>query len=161
MIGAVMRIFASAPLAPLLILAAMMWARAAEPPENVLDAVTDAEQQCRDVDGTPDSRAVLSASDVNEDGGEDWIADYAKLKCKGGINPMCGSGGCSLQIYLWDGATAWNLAFDETVQRYKFGKSQGKPVLTVTYAGAACDRPEARSCTIVYRLERGAIAPPP
>lgn len=156
-----MRTFASAPLAPLLVLSAMVWAHAAEPPENVLAAVAGAERQCRDLDGTPDSNAVLGVNDVNGDGGEDWIVDFAKFECKDGINPMCGSGGCGLQIYLWDGATAWNLAFDETVRRYKFGKSGGKPVLTVTFAGAACDRPNAKSCTVTYRLERDAIAPPP
>ena len=86
-------------------------------------------------------RACSACEDVNGDGGEDWIADYAKLNCEGGINQMCDDDGCTLQIYLWDGATAWNLAFEETVQSYRFGKRDGKPV-----AGgdgrAACDKPE-------------------
>ena len=59
---------------------------------------------------------MLSVEDVNGDGGEDWIVDYAKLKCEGGINRMCSADGCTLQIFLWDGATAWTVAFEETVQ---------------------------------------------
>jgi hypothetical protein len=135
-------------------------ARAAEPPDNVVDAVADAERQCRDMDGKPNSDAVLTVKDVNGDGGEDWVVDYAKLKCEGGINPMCGSDGCSLQIYLWNGAAAWTLAFDETVQGYKFTKAGGRPALRVTFAGAACDKPSAQSCTITYRLKRKTIEAP-
>jgi hypothetical protein len=155
-----MRAPAPLTLAALLILSTAGLARAAEPPDNVLAAVAEAEQQCKTMDGTPNAEAVLSVDDVNGDGGEDWIVDYAKLKCDGSINPLCGSGGCAMQIYLWDGATAWNLAFDEIVQRYKFGKDRGKPVLHVTFAGAACDKPNVQSCIVIYRLEKSAIVPP-
>jgi len=84
----------------LLVLSAVAGARASEPPDNVAAAVADAERQCKDLDGTPNSNAVLSMRDVNADGGEDWIADYAKLNCEGGLNPMCNADGCLLQIYL-------------------------------------------------------------
>ena len=45
------------------------------------------------MDGQPNTDAVLTVEDLNGDGGEDWIADYSKLKCEGGVNPLCGSGG--------------------------------------------------------------------
>jgi hypothetical protein len=150
---------ASALLVSLIVLSALAPARAAEPPENVLDAVADAERQCRVLDGKPNSDAVLGVLDVNGDGGEDWIADYAKFTCEGDINPMCDEDGCTLQIYLWDGSVAWNLAFEESVQRYRFGKIDGKPVLFVTFPGDACGKSRAQSCTIPYRLERKAIVP--
>ena len=57
------------------------------------------------MDGQPNTDAVLTVEDLNGDGGEDWIADYSKLKCEGGVNPLCGSGGCSLAAF--DGATSW------------------------------------------------------
>ena len=74
---------------------------------------------------------MLSVEDINGDGGEDWIADFAKLKCPGGINTMCEEGGCTLQIYLWNGGTAWTLAFEEVVQHYKFERE----------AASGCSRP--------------------
>jgi hypothetical protein len=154
-----MRVLPSLLLAALTVSSAAGPIRAAEPPDNVVAAVADVERECRDMDGKPDSDAVLSVKDVNGDGGEDWVADYAKLKCEGGINPMCGADGCALQIYLWNGSTAWTLAFDEMVQRYQFTKTAGKPALKVTLAGAACDKPGARSCTVTYRLGRNAVAP--
>jgi hypothetical protein len=140
-------------------LPAVALARGAEPPDNVAQAVADAEQKCKDSEGAPNSDAVLTVADVNRDGGEDWIVDYSKLKCDGGINPMCGDEGCTLQIYLWDGAMAWNLAFEETVRGYKFGNYRGRPVLNVTYPGDACGGSAAKTCKVTYWLELRAIAP--
>jgi hypothetical protein len=133
--------------------------RAAEAPDNVLAAVDQAAQSCKDFGGTPNTDAVLSTKDINGDGGEDWIADYSKLKCEGGLNPMCGTDGCTLQIYLWNGGTAWNLAFEETVERFKFVKSGSNHALRVVMAGDACDRPSSKSCDFVYQLEKTAIVP--
>ena len=106
--------------APAVLALAMMFApaRAAEPPDNVSEAIDNAERACKDSNGTPNADAVLKVDDLNGDGGEDWIADYSKLKCDGGINQMCEDDGCTLQIFLWNGAAAWNLAFDETVKSY-------------------------------------------
>ena len=98
--------------------AALAPARAAEPPDNVSEAIDDAERGCKDSNGTPNADAVLKVDDLNGDGGEDWIADYAKLKCEGGINPLCGTAGCALQIYFWDGGAAWDVVFEDLVQSY-------------------------------------------
>lgn len=134
-------------------------AHAAEPPENVAEAVAQAAQGCRNMNGVPDTGAVLSVEDVNGDGGEDWIADYAKLKCEGGINPLCGSAGCTLQLYFWDGATAWDLVFEDLVQSYKFGKSGGKRMLYVTTSGVPCNKPVAETCAWTYRIEKDGVVP--
>jgi hypothetical protein len=133
--------------------------RAAEPPDNVAEAITAAEQACRDMNGKPNADAVLTVDDLNGDGGEDWLADYAKLKCEGGINPLCGSGGCTIQIYLWDGETSWDLLFEDLVQSYKFGKEGGKHMLYVTTSGLPCNKPISETCKWSYRLDKDAIVP--
>jgi hypothetical protein len=147
--------------AALLLIGGMLAARAVEPPDNVVDEVAYAIQACKDLEGAPNADAVLSVTDLNEDGGEDWIADYAKLDCSGGVNPMCGPDGCDLQIFLWDGAMAWPLAFDETVKSYKVTKRGGKPVLKVVMAGTACGKPTGEDCDVTYNLGKDAIVPAP
>jgi hypothetical protein len=127
-------------------------ANAAQPPDNVEQEVADAVQSCKDLEGTPNADAMLKVEDVNGDGGEDWIIDYAKLKCDGGINQMCDDDGCTLQIFLWNGAAAWNLAFEETVKSYKFVKRGGKRLLQTVMAGSACDKPRSFNCRLTYRL---------
>jgi len=134
-------------------------ARAAEPPDNVAQAIVDADQACTDLNGKPNHDAVLTVEDVNGDGGEDWIADYSKLKCEGGINPLCSDGACTLQIYLWDGETQWDLLFEDLVQSYKFAKVGGKHMLYVTTPGTPCNKPVAETCKYEYRLDKDAIVP--
>jgi hypothetical protein len=134
-------------------------AGAAEPPYNVAAAVAQAAQACKDMDGQPNTDAVLTVEDLNGDGGEDWIADYSKLKCEGGVNPLCGSGGCSLQIYFWDGATGWELVFEDLVQSYKLGKNGGNRFLYVTTPGDPCNKPTNETCNYTYRLDKDAVVP--
>jgi hypothetical protein len=144
-------------LAALLLLGGMAAAHTAQAPDNVEAEIADAVQSCKDLEGTPNADAVLSVDDVNGDGGEDWIADYSKLTCEGGINQMCSDQGCTLQIFLWNGAAAWNLAYDETVKSYKFDKRGGKRVLRVVMAGSACDKPDTKTCSFTYRLDQDSI----
>jgi len=136
-------------------------AHAAAPPDNVQAAIDDAVQSCKDLNGTPDADTVLTTKDVNGDGGEDWIADYSKLICKGGINQMCDVGGCTLQIYLWNGATAWNLAFDEEVKSYTFVKRHGEYLLQAVMTGQACGKPTIAKCHVTYRLNKDSVDPLP
>jgi hypothetical protein len=144
-------------LAPLLLGIGLAAAYATEAPDNVEAEVAEAVQSCKDLDGTPNADAVLSTKDVNGDGGEDWIADYSKLGCQGGINQMCDDEGCVLQIYLWNGSTAWNLAFDEPVKSCKFSKRHGQRLLQVVMAGSACDKPASATCHLTYILNEDTI----
>jgi hypothetical protein len=132
---------------------------AAEPPDNIAEVVKEAEMACRHMRGIPNSEALLSMQELNGDGGEDWIVDFAKLECKGGINPLCGGGGCTLQIYFWDGEASWDLVFEDLVKSYKFGKTDGKPVLHVTTPGTPCNKPVDESCQYNYRLEKETVVP--
>jgi hypothetical protein len=135
-----------------MMLGGIVSAHGAQAPDNVEQEVADAVQSCKDLEGTPNADSVLTVNDVNGDGGEDWIADYSKLKCDGGINQMCDNDGCILQIFLWNGAAAWTLAFDEPVKSYKFAKRAGKRLLQVVRTGSACDKPSSATCRLTYRL---------
>jgi hypothetical protein len=132
---------------------------AADPPDNIAEALTEAAQACRQMSGVPNTEAVLKAEDLNGDGGEDWIADYSKLKCDGGTNPLCSSAGCTLQLYFWDGDIAWDVLFEDLVQSYKFGEENGKRMLYVTTSGLPCNKPIAETCSYTYRLEKDTVVP--
>ena len=75
------------------------------------------------------------------------------------INQMCDVDGCTLQIYLWNGATAWNLAFDEAVKSYKFVSRHGEHLLQVVMAGQACGKPTRATCHLTYRLNKDSVDP--
>jgi hypothetical protein len=144
-------------LAALLLGSGLAAAYAAEAPDNVEAEVAEAVQSCKDLDGKPNADAVLSTKDVNGDGGEDWIADYSKMSCQGGINQMCDDEGCVLQIYLWNGSAAWNLAFDEAVKSYKFSTRHGQHLMAVVTAGSVCDKPSSSTCHLTYILNEDSV----
>ena len=134
-------------------------AEAAEPPDNIVEALAEAARACKDMDGKPNTDAVLRMEDLNSDGGEDWIADYAKMKCEGGINPLCSDAGCTIQIYLWDGEASWDVVFEDLVRSYKFGTSGGKRMLYVTTSGIPCNKPVTETCKYNYRLDKDTVVP--
>jgi hypothetical protein len=135
------------------------FAATTEPPDNIAEALAEAARACKDMEGKPNTDAVLKMEDINGDGGEDWLADYAKLKCEGGINPLCSDAGCTIQIYFWDGGTSWDVVFEDLVRSYKFGKSGGKHMLYVTTSGIPCNKPVTESCKYTYRLESDTVVP--
>ena len=145
--------------AVVVILAGLGSARAAEPPDKIAEVIADAAQACRAVNGKPDTGAILRTDDLNGDGGKDWIADFALLKCDGGANPVCGNAGCTLQLYFWDGDDTWDLVFEDFVQSYKFSTSGGTRTMHVTTSGLPCNKPAAETCTYTYRLEKDAVVP--
>ncbi len=147
-------------LAPLLALAlTALPALAAIPPAEVEAEVARAAEACRAMGGRPGTAAMLAVDDLNGDGGEDWVLDFAKMDCAGAPHPFCGSGGCSLQIYFWAGGGRWSLVLDELVQAYRFTGSGTARRLRVKLGGSACGRVNAASCDRTYRLERARVVP--
>src|SRR4249919_3484605 len=59
-----------------------------------------------------------------------------------GADQMCDDEGCVLQIYLWNGSAAWNLAFDKAVKSYKFSTRHGQHLLAVVTAGSVLRQAE-------------------
>ena len=135
---------------------------AATEPDIVLDEVRKAERQCREMDGRPHKGPnFLRVQDLNGDGGEDWILDYTRFECRGAIPPQlfCGSGGCSLQIFLWSGGSTWRLALDELVQSYRVTKVDGKPALELGLGGATCGKANFQTCRRNYLFRDGRLVP--
>ena len=119
-------------------------------------------QSCKDLDGTPNADAVLSVDDLNGDGGEDWIADYAKLKCDGGINQMCGDERLhAANLPVGRSAPPGTWRSRSPCRATNSPRARGKRVLQVVMAGAACDKPSNETCNLTFRLDKTAIVPVP
>jgi hypothetical protein len=140
---------------------AILPARAAMEPDNVAAQVEDAAKTCRDMGGKPDTDAMLSVADVNGDGVEDWVVDYSRLRCAGTPNPFCGSGGCSLQIFLGSQRGSWKMVFDSLVQSFSFGTAGSRRVLRATTSGSDCGKTNAASCPRVYNFGRDTLVAAP
>jgi hypothetical protein len=132
-------------------------AAAADFPDVVRKAVDSAANECRESGGKPGTNAMATVADLDGNGGEDWILDYAKMQCSGIVPPFCGSGGCTLQIFLWQSGSEWELVFDQNVQAWSRAKIGGKPGLKVSLHGSACNRVGFKSCNKTYVFEKGRL----
>jgi hypothetical protein len=133
-------------------------ARAEDPPEEIAETIAEAAEVCRAQGGKPETTAALRGDDLNADGGSDWIADYAKIECKGSNNPACNQNGCMLQLYFWNG-DGWDKVFEDFVKGYKFSSSGDTRTMHVTTAGTPCNKPAEETCSYNYRLEKDAVSP--
>lgn len=129
---------------------------AAEEPEIVAKAIKDAEQSCTEMGGKPNTEAMLSVDDINGDSGEDWVVDYSKMTCEGTTNPFCGSGGCSLSIYLWKRDSTWRLAYDDMVQSFEINKTDKSRTLVTQSSPDACDKADG-ACEEKFRITKDSI----
>jgi len=133
-------------------------AHAEDPPEEIAETIAEAAEVCRAQGGKPETTAALRGDDLNGDGGSDWIADYAKIKCEGSANPACNPNGCMLQLYFWNG-DGWDKVFEDFVKGYKFSSSGDTRTMHVTTAGTPCNKPAEETCSYNYRLAKDAVSP--
>lgn len=133
----------------------MTSARAADMGPEVRQEVRTAENYCKEQGGKPRTDAGFAkVLDLNADGAEDWILDFSKFHCDRSVppEPYCGSGGCSLTVFLWRQGEEWTKAFDDTVQRYRLLKRGPKFELELVLAGNMCGESNAHSCRETYEF---------
>ena len=70
-----------------------------------------------------------------------------------------GTGGCLLQIYLWQRGLEWKLVFDENVRAWKRIKAGGKPALLFHLHGSACNRVGYYDCRKTFVFDKGSLRP--
>lgn len=128
---------------------------AAMEPDNVATEVTLAADDCKASGGTPNTDAMLTVDDFNGDGAEDWLVDFSRLDCAGAINPYCGSGGCSLEIFFWEKDDTWTLVFDELVHSYAINGKR----LDAEMGGSACGKPNFETCKQSYSFTKDGVVP--
>jgi hypothetical protein len=128
------------------------------PPEEIAEIIAEAAERCRAAGGKPDSAAVLRGDDLNGDGRNDWIVDFAKLKCAGASNPACNPDGCLLQLYFWAG-DGWAQVFQDFVKSFKFSSSGDTRIMHVVTSGMPCNKPADQTCLYNYRLDKDAVTP--
>jgi hypothetical protein len=129
-----------------------------KPPEEIPETIAEAAQRCQAEGGKADTTAVLRKDDLNGDGNNDLIVDFAKLKCDGADNPACNPDGCMLQLYFASG-DGWDQVFQDFVQSFKFSSSGGTRTMHVTTSGIPCNKPVDQICLYNYRLDKDAVTP--
>ncbi|MBB3981507.1 hypothetical protein GGR44_001154 [Sphingobium fontiphilum] len=124
----------------------------AQPPAEVTAAV---ERQLEDSEADDldlgQARRLYSNVDLTGQEAGDWIVDFARMPAA----MMCGTGGCTLQIYV-AGPDGYRLAFDRQVLGYKIERGEGAPRLVTAEHGVHCGGTGSDECRYAYGWVAGA-----
>jgi len=74
-------------------------------PEVVASWIAGTMEECRADGGTPEAGPdYVRTADLNRDGKPDYVVHDKGLTCRGSVLRSCGSEGCSVEAFVWDGA---------------------------------------------------------
>ena len=132
-----------------ILLASTAPALAAEWPGPVAEAVKEREAFCAGEGGKlADPAKAIRRLDLDGDGQDDFILDDGRLRCSKGLPGWCGSGGCSMEVFLSGAQGGLKSVLTELGSGYEVKKSgKGHLVTFRTRDGAATYR-FAEGCAI-------------
>jgi hypothetical protein len=124
-------------------------ALAAEWPAPVAEAIKERQEFCAGEGGKLASpEKAIRRLDLDGDGRDDFILDDGKLACSKGAPGWCGSGGCSMEVFLSGAKGGLKSVLTELGSGYEAKKSgKGHLVTFRTRDGAATYR-FAEGCAI-------------
>ena len=138
-------------------------AAAQEPPPALIEALEEASALCQAQGGAPTILdAYKTEVDLNGDGRDDFVTDFARLECAGAWDALCGTSGCPV--------TAWLSEPGGSHDRFDLGPlrgftiddaGDGLPVLVARYDQGRCGPDATADCTRSWRFAGNAPDTPP
>jgi hypothetical protein len=123
-------------------------AMAEDLPPAVQKAIAENRRDCKTVDI---EKGFVTRKDINGDGRPDFVLDYASFFCDGHQRPLCGSLGCTIQVFASLPNGAYAKVVDDTFKRIDFREVQGRPAIVLGLRGDAdpCRKDPTDVCDVV------------
>jgi hypothetical protein len=132
------------------------WAQSLQSlPSPVQAAVRESREACAPEKATL-GKGFVQRRDVNGDGAEDYVLDYAAFDCGGSSTYFCGSSGCLTQVFASLKGGRYAKVLDENVQGIQFKRIKGRAALLIGLHGSGCGKVGAAPCnmTLYWNGER-------
>src|SRR5271165_3162073 len=123
-------------------------AMAEDLPAPVQKAIAENKSSCKTV---AIEKGFVTRKDINGDGRPDFILDYSYFFCDGHQRPICGSIGCTIQVFASLPNGSYAKVLDDNVKRIDFREVRGRPAMVVGLRGDAdpCRKDPADLCEVV------------
>ncbi|MEJ2021030.1 MAG: hypothetical protein P8X43_03050 [Maritimibacter sp.] len=123
-----------------------------DPAAQVLSEIKSA---CAEMGGTISVEPGFETrQDLNGDGRDDLVIDYASAACSEAASLYCGSGGCTTGLYLDQGNGEYRELYTGVL--YEFKPASGQR-LALSLHGSACDLVGYEACVKVYDISSGSM----
>jgi len=129
-------------------------------PPEVQAAIQESRKGCESTGGKAILKpGFLTKKDVNGDGVEDYVLDYANFVCGKSEFFFCGTGGCLTQVFasLPDGS--FNKVLDRNVRGLRFLHIKGRPAMVLDLHGSACGKAGFEPCRETLYWNGGEFSP--
>lgn len=151
-----MKTFACTVLA-LFILGACQGPQPPQVPNDVRDAVvrqlTEAGIAATEIN---QAASLFTSVNLTSQAAPDWLVDFSALPSA----PLCGTGGCPLQVWVKAGRAQHRLAFERQVLGHKVERhNNGRSWLTVELHGVFCGGTGSDDCRYHFEWQGNADAP--
>jgi hypothetical protein len=90
--------------------------------------------------------------DLNGDGRDDYIISFADTKCAGRHAVYCGTGGCSLDIFVTLPNGKQRMVFSDRVRAYEILPGDGARTIRFDMHGSYCGTYGAAECPKQHRI---------
>ena len=121
-------------------------AMAEDLPAPVQKEIAEAKRDCKTV---AIEKGFITRKDINGDGRPDFILDYSSFFCGRGQRPLCGSIGCTTQLFVSLPNGTYAKVVDEDFKRIDFREVRGRPAIIVGYPGFSCGKDPTEVCEVV------------
>ena len=124
-------------------------ATAEELPRIVKSAIAENSESCKKTTVEP---GFLTRQDINADGRPDYILDYSFVRCDGRERGLCGSLGCTVEVFASLPNGTYAKVVDEIVRGgISFRQVKGRPAVVLEFRGDAdpCRGDPTTLCAVV------------
>lgn len=128
--------------------------KATDYPIEIRKALSYGPEECRRQGGgkvtfAPDT---VRKVDLNGDGRDDYIISFADTECAGRFSVYCGTGGCSLDIYVTLANGKQRNVFSDRVRAYEILPGEGVRTIRFDMHGSFCGTFGAAECPKEQRI---------
>lgn len=128
--------------------------RAIDYPIEIRKALSYGPEECKRQGGgkvtfAPDT---VRKVDLNGDGRDDYIISFADTECAGRLSVYCGTGGCSLDIYVTLANGRQRNVFSDRVRAYEILPGESARTIRFDLHGSFCGTYGAAECPKEQRI---------
>ncbi len=117
-------------------------------PSAIRDDLENARKECADADDgkVTFEPGLVRKLDLTGNKRADYIVNFENLRCSTFESVYCGTGGCTLNIYVTTRDGALRRVFSGQVRTYGISKAAGAKTMTFDLHGGFCGKAGAYAC---------------
>jgi hypothetical protein len=128
--------------------------KAIDYPIDIRKALSYGPDECRRLGGgkvkfAPDTVRKL---DLNGDGKDDYIVSFADTECAGRLAVYCGTGGCTMDIWVTLPNGRQRMVFSDRVRAYEILPGEGAKTIRFDMHGSYCGTYGAAECPKEHKI---------